>query len=340
MNLRDLAAAELAWVIAREETYKLDGMTIPEPIRRLKALALTIQDTQDPGSSAHLALAGAVLDVASRLKVSFTVANTDEAAIVALAEIEKRAANGDAVRDVIAKCDAALKDGAGVLLGMSKELGGLFIAGPGAGQPVVLDSGIIATGPVSTVAPSRAVEVGSPVILLRHGLLLKQRKTGHRALFSEVKADEFVYQWVSVDGKQSTDATAVNPCDWRSDTWEVCAETIYVAPIAPTPTHSPTPSATADGSVIKAALPGGATVEGKPTEAASTSGLIYDWNPTAEDMTKSAKDLGAAMVKAGVAVEVNVPSLVAKFKTEKGAQASKRPAMAFYHWAVAALKGS
>lgn len=301
MNLRDSVAAQLAWVMAREETYRADGMAVPEPVRRLKALAEEVQDTPAQGGDPELA--GALTAAASRLGI----ATGDPAYLVR--EMEKLAANGAAVREIVARCDRALKDASGMLLGIGRELGGLFIAGEGS----VLPAGLRVDGDKDGQVP------GDP-IPLRHGLLLKQRKTGHRALFSEAKPGEFVYQWVAPDGKGRTDPTGTTAEKWRSDTWEVCDEAMPAAPIA-SPAQAPSASSP------------------EVTIAATPSSFVKDWTPSAEDMTKSAKDLKAAMDKAGTTVEIDVPRLVERFKAEKGEEVSKRPAMAFYHWAVKALRG-
>jgi hypothetical protein len=312
VELKDLAVAELAWAMNREENYKADGAPVPEPIRRLKALAEAAQSASSsvPSPDLHTLREGLCHTfVRLGLKVPDAPASTVDL-ITMLGEAEKRAANGVAARDVVDRCNAALQDGANVLLGVARELGGLFIAGDSKALPV----GLRAHADATTTGPGiDSPRVHGEPIPLRHGLLLKRTTTGHRALFSEVKQHEFVYVWISEDGAKSTDPTGTTADNWRTDAWQECADQIQVKPI-----DTLAPSTKAPDS-------------GPP--------FIRDWNPSAEDVAKKQIDLAAAMQKAGVSVEIDAARLVERFKTEKGSERAQKPGTAFHFWAIRTLKG-
>lgn len=328
MDLKDLAAADLAWAMTREETYKADGIPVPEPIQRLGALAKAVQDASDvPARSGapSQALVRVVLQAGARLGVPIPELAADGSvslgdAVIVVAEIEKRAANAAAIREIVGACDGALKNAGLILADARGDLGKFMMAGEG---PILPDEARLVTRP----------EAGGQPIALRHGLLLKQRKTGHRALFSEPKPGTFCYVWVSQDGKISAEPTGTEAANWRSDTWEECADVIEVKPVG-----------LAGGLPIADAGPSAAPNQKPPagpqTPANVESGvMIRDWNPNADEMAKSAADLKTAMDKAGVKVEIDVQRLVEKFKAEKGDTSAKRPGMAFYHWACKTLRG-
>lgn len=335
MDLKDIAAADLAWVMSREETYRTDGIQVPEPIRRLGALAKAIQDAAvGPGGPAlesavrdFTLMASAIRDSGRRLGWAVPESISASEALAILSDIEKKAANGAGTKDVVLRCERALTDAADVLHGVQRELGGLFIAGEGP----VLPSGL-------RTSDDKSGSVGGEIIQLRHGLLLRQRKTGHRALFSEPKLGTFCYVWVSQDGKSSTEPTGTEAANWRSDTWEECADAIEVKPVVLTP--GGLLAADAGPSAPNQKAP--SSPAGPQTPANVEAGaMIRDWNPSADETAKSAADLKAAMDKAGFKlVDIDVPRLVEKFKAEKGNAPAKRPSMAFYHWACRELKGT
>lgn len=155
MDLKDLAAAELAWAISREETYKADGAPVPEPIRRLAGLAKAAQDAPRSGAAPSKALVSTIVDAGARLGIAGAAApdgtiSLDEAVIV-VAEMEKMAANSEAIREVIGACDGALRGAAEILSGAREDLARLHHRGSSEGRPVA-DS----LPSVSPVAESRA----------------------------------------------------------------------------------------------------------------------------------------------------------------------------------------
>lgn len=181
---------------------------------------------------------------------------------------------------------------------------------------------------------------------LKHGMLLVNKVTHVRVMFSEHAAGQWAVHSVSQDGKSIRDGCATT-VKWFTDEWaEVSAFMVEAKPPAPAPREQvtipgsgPLPEASATPA-NGTATPAASTPAPAAPPAAGTK--IADYSPSDDQLAGFVKSISEALVKVTKApiTMADIRTTLAWWKSEKGAATSANPGVSFYHVALKRLKES
>lgn len=307
-DLKKRAAEEYEWASKRATAYREDGVPLPDPIRRVLELAAIANACEAhggvaPADSTDIASIKAERDA---LHAEFLAAHK----AIGAAITERPSMAIVRIMDTFAEVRSLIDHARSIIDGMAL----VAVHAP-------IDT---AAAPVIREASDEPADDAHTSFPLRHGLVLVHLETRRRVLFSEPHQGRFVLHTITDEGiGPATDTSAVGNGMWHSGTWE------EGAPIGAEPLPK-WDAKKADTASLQAPVVD-ATAAPKPK--------VKDWSPTEVDIASFNASLNEAVAKAGLTVAVDVPSLMAKFKAERGEQDAPRPGVSFYHWAVKVLKG-
>lgn len=362
-ELRNLAANDLAWAAAREVQYREDGATVPEPIRRLKALSSKV--VEQPVQALATPADGVNKSMLEAMRTELQ--KTRE--ILGAIDDESPSAVADRVMRENERLTLGVREAASMLFN--------FIGDPRATPPVgslahtrmhVVDG----EGPGSAVVAERTVNMpthvtvsnpqprddGNPRIVaefsptpgarvpvkLAHGIVLTNRKEIpdlRRYLITEPTQGAFVAQCLDASGGLGPPAGTRDGI-YFADSWGIDANPGEMKGER-APRWSEVPAN--DGGKATPLVKQPPLVDVGPATAAPVvpaKPKIGDWEPADEQIIGFAETLQLAMNKAAVSVVVDLAKtreLLARFKADKADVEVPKPGVSFYHYAVKALKG-
>lgn len=306
-ELKKRAADEYEWANKRATTYREDGQPLPDPIRRVLELSAIVNACEMGGGVPCASLDFA--DVKKERDDLHAELLATHKALRARATMQP-SVMADRLMRAVSSVDSLLDEARNALDGVWGDA----------------DS---ASDDAATISPEHRfadrlplTAPAHPPIPLRHGLVLVHLETRRRVLFSEPHQGRFMLHTITDEGLgPATDTSDVGNGMWHTGAWEE-ASAIAAEPLpkwdAPKKDVAP---------VIAIEQP----IPAKPR--------VKDWNPSADDMAKYAVGLKTAMDTAGVVVAIDVPSLIMRFKAERGEAEAPKPGVSFHHWAAKTLKG-
>lgn len=350
--LRILAATEHGYVASRLVTYREDGAPIPEPIRKLGALA-----------DAVLAFLPGLADL--RKDETHLAAERDgfkDAYMSAVRSNEMLIKERDAANESLATARKALYDIGSLLGTVNAKLDG---SAPCAAQEVAPVSepaprttveDKIATDALeeaaregaprvstATVVPSPIMGARWPASGLYHGLVLI-RADNERRLFAEPIKGQYSVQTVAPDGLTAGEPWSTVPDAWKPEEWnewdgiDIAAQPSaprYDAPIAPKAKAEKPPAADRTLSLF-------VETPAAPAPTAPKAKTIGDFAPDDAQFAKWTSALNDALTKAGkeAIIHEKTRAVFAEWQAAHATEEKPNPAAAAWHGVKSAIVGT